>query len=334
VTLPAHIRPMLAVAWPRPFSDPGWLFEPKWDGIRALLAWDRDAVTICGRRGGDITSRYPELAGLRLAGSGIADGEIAVFGAGGVPSFERLQRRIHLADAAAAARLAADIPVAFIAFDLLDLDGPLLELGVEQRRARLERLALEPPMVVGAAVAGNGDALWSAVVERDIEGMVAKRMGSPYRPGIRSADWRKIPHLRSLRAVVGGFTPGERGRGPTFGALVLGLWDGERLRWIGNVGTGFADAELVAIRSALDEMHRPDPPFHDPAAISAGTAWVEPSLVARVGFREWTAAGRIRHPRFQGFTGDSVGEITWDAEGPESQFPSSPGPRRPIQPDA
>jgi bifunctional non-homologous end joining protein LigD len=145
--------------------------------------------------------------------------------------------------------------------------------------------------------------------------MVAKRSGSPYRPGIRSADWRKVAHLHTVRAVVGGYTAGERGRAGTFGALVLGLWDGARLRWIGNVGTGFSDRDLIAIREALGEMQSAVSPFHPDRELPTVVP-VEPVLVAAVGYRNWTNAGRIRHPRFRGFTDDDPAAATWEAERP------------------
>jgi bifunctional non-homologous end joining protein LigD len=309
---------MLAVPWPGPFSDPAWIFEPKWDGIRALVGWEGSSVVVRNRRGVDVTDRYPELSALGASGRGVLDGELVVLGPGGVPSFERLQRRIHLSGPRAVAQAAGEAPVTFVAFDLLHHGEPLVELGVEDRRARLEDLDLAPPAVVGSAVAEAGDALWAAVTERALEGMVAKRLGSPYRSGVRSSEWRKIPHIRTLRAVVGGFTPGERGRHETFGALLLGLWEGDRLRWIGNVGTGFSDAELAAVREALDAMRRSDPPFHEPRSLPSGALWVEPELVALVGYREWTAAGRIRQPRFRGFGDELSADITWEAEGPSA----------------
>ena len=136
-----------------------------------------------------------------------------------------------------------------------------------------------------------------------------------YQPGLRSPDWRKIANLSFAKAVVGGFTPGEGGRRGTFGALVLGQWDGDRLRFVGSVGTGFSDRDLGAIREALDASAITDTPFHDDPGLP-GATWVEPALVASIGYRDWTSAGRLRHPRFRGFTGDPVEGITLSAEGP------------------
>jgi bifunctional non-homologous end joining protein LigD len=159
--------------------------------------------------------------------------------------------------------------------------------------------------------------MWGFVQERGMEGLVAKRLGSRYRPGQRSADWRKVPSLVSTRAVVAGYTPGSGGRSATFGGLLLGLWDGDRLRFIGSVGTGFDDAALRAIRAALDELRTERSPFSLDASLPAEAVWVEPRLVAVVQFREWTEAGRLRAPVFKGFSDESVASITWEEEGPD-----------------
>jgi bifunctional non-homologous end joining protein LigD len=313
VSLPGY-RPMLATPWPEPFRHDDWSFETKWDGIRALVSWD-GAVGITGRRGNDVTERYPELAGLRGERPFVVDGEIIALGDDGLPSFERLQQRMGLSDARAARRATAEVPVTLVVFDVLYDGSDATAEPYRDRRTRLEALHLPPPAVVGDATAGDGFALWDAVVERGLEGIVAKQLDSPYRSGIRSADWRKIAHIRAMRAVVGGFTAGEGGRARSFGSLLLGLWDRDHLGWIGSVGTGFSDRDLTAIRSALDEMVRPACPFAPDPDLPAAT-WVEPLLVASIGFREWTSAGRIRHPRFRGFTDDPAATATWESEGP------------------
>jgi bifunctional non-homologous end joining protein LigD len=301
---------MLATPWREPFSDDAWLFEPKWDGYRVVVASDGDSITVRSRRGNDLTSRYPELVppvrGLRA----VIDAEVVVL-EDGVPSFERLQQRNRWSETAAASH-----PVSCIAFDLLHLDdAPLLAESIESRQAALSGLGLADPFAVADPVVGSGLDLWEVVRARDLEGMVAKRLGSRYRPGVRSEDWRKIHNVNTVRAVVGGFTTGEGGRTGTFGSLVVGLWDGERLRWVGAVGTGFSDSDLRAIRTALDAQVRSDSPFHDEAEMPPGATWVEPSLVAAIGYRNWTTAGRLRHPRFKGFTDDPAAELTWEAEG-------------------
>ncbi len=308
MSLPRY-EPMLATQWPRPFTAPGWWFEPKWDGIRGILSWDGPRITIHTRTGAEVAARYPELRPPRSLPHGILDGEVVVL-EGERASFERLQQRSALSPAGL-----RDHPVTFVAFDLLHDDiGSLVERPIEERRAALDAIGLAAPFLV-PVVQADGDDLWARVTELDLEGMVAKQAGSPYRPGVRSADWRKVAHLHTVRAVVAGFTPGEGGRSHTFGALVLGLWSGDRLRWIGNVGTGFSDREVTAVRAALDEMTRSEPALHADAELSKMTA-VEPVLVAAVEYRNWTTAGRIRHPRFKGFTDDDPAQVTWEREGP------------------
>lgn len=300
---------MLATAWPMSFADSGWHFEPKWDGIRGILGWDGYAATLHTRTDAEVSSRYPELVVPGSTPPCVLDGEVVVL-TDGRASFERLQQRSSLTPAGG-----RDHPVSFVVFDLLHL-GPrsLVEAPIEERRRLLGELELAEPFITVAPV-DDGAALWDVVMSRDLEGMVAKRAASPYRPGVRSADWRKVAHLHTVKAVVGGYTRGEGGRSSSFGALVLGLWDGPRLRWIGNVGTGFDDGQLAAIRGALDEMRRGDTPFRADGEMPPMTP-VEPVLVAAVDYRNWTNAGRIRHPRFKGFTDDDAETLTWELEGP------------------
>ncbi len=308
MTLPRY-EPMLATAWPVPFSEPGWHFEPKWDGIRGILGWNGSTVTLHTRTGHEVARRYPELAPHSTVPTCVLDGEVVVF-TDGRASFERLQQRSALTPIGL-----RDHPVSFVAFDLLHLgERSLVDAPIEERRVALDTLGLSEPFVTVQPI-DDGDALWDVVVERDLEGMVAKRAGSPYRPGWRSTDWRKVSHLHTVKALVGGFTTGDGNRTGTFGALVLGLRDGDRLRWIGSVGSGFSDQDLTAIRVALDEMRSSDSPFHPHPEMPAMIP-VEPALIAAVAYRNWTNAGRIRQPRFKGFVGDSPEGITWEAEGP------------------
>jgi len=315
VTLP-RFKPMLAVPWASPFSDPDWTFETKWDGMRAIVSWG-GALSIRTRTGADATPRYPELMGLAFSESVVLDCEIVALDEAGVPSFERLQKRMHLSGVDRVARAAVETPVTLVAFDLLYRGHSVVDAPLEERRALLADLQAGPPMTMSESIDGDGLALWEAITARDIEGVVAKRLGSRYRPGTRSPDWRKIANVRDMRALVVGFTPGEGGRAGGFGALVLALDDGEAVRWVGNVGTGFTDAQVASIRSALDLMVSDRPRFHETDGLPEAT-WVEPMLVASIGYRDWTAAGRLRHPRFRGFTDDLSDAITWEAEGPGS----------------
>ena len=311
MTLPWY-EPMLATPWPVPFSDPGWRFEPKWDGVRVILTWDGSRVSMRSRRGTDVTARYPELDAFTHDRPCVVDGEVIALDEQGRPSFQRIQQRMNLTgqmDVAAARRRD---PVSMVVFDLLHLgEQSLLARPLEERHHSLAGIELPPPFQRSDPVIdGDGEALWEAVVGQDLEGMVAKRLGSPYRPGARSQDWRKIHNVNEIELVVGGYTAGERRRSAAFGALLVGRWDGPLLRWAGSVGTGFSDAALRAIRSTLDEIRRDEPPFHDAGEIPGDPAWVEPRLVAKVGYRDWTEAGRLRHPRFLGFSDRAPEDVT------------------------
>jgi bifunctional non-homologous end joining protein LigD len=311
-----RFEPMLASPWPAPFSDPGWLFEVKWDGVRVILNWTGNSLILQSRSGRDVTATYPEMSTLARPAACVLDGEMVAFDSTGRPSFSALQKRLGIAGGMKAIEAARLAPISYVVFDLLFDGEDVTRRPIEERLERLRALDLPGPVVASEVIEEHGEALFSAVVERELEGIVAKRHGSPYRPGVRSPDWRKIPHVRVVRAVVGGFTVGEGGRAGTFGSLALGLWEGTRLRWIGSVGTGFADSALLAIRSALDEMTVAESPFWPDPELSIGLTWVAPHLVARVEFKEWTEAGRLRAPSFKGFIAEEPEQVTWESEGP------------------
>jgi len=306
-------EPMLAVSWDEPFSDPQWMFEPKLDGIRAIAQIDGDEIVIRSRTSRIITEAYPELAVL-VGRRCVLDGEIVAYDESGRPSFERIQSRIHLRGQRAA-EASTTIPIGYAVFDALELDGrPLIGEPLEERTAVLATLDLPDRVLRVDQIPEHGEALFDAVAAAGMEGIVAKRRGSLYRPGTRSSEWRKIPHVRRVRAVVGGFTPGEGGRSGQFGALLVGMWDGGHLRWAGRVGTGFDAKTLRAIRAALEQMRRPHSPFHPDAGLPRDAVWVEPQLVAEIAFKEWTATGRLRAPSFKGFSDRPVDEVTWATE--------------------
>lgn len=302
---------MLATPWPEWFADEAWQWELKWDGIRAIVTID-DGISIRSRRGNDVTARYPEIGAGHVERPVVLDGEIVAFD-GERPSFERLQSRMNLSSPGLIEASMARTPVTYVVFDLLYDGGEIVDLPWDERRARLEGMALPDRMVV-ADVFADPEPLWSFVLARGIEGIVGKRVDSPYRPGVRSPDWRKVAAFATVRAVVTGFTPGEGGRSGTFGSLLLALWDGDRLRPIGTVGSGFDDRSLRAIRGALDEMVVAELPIE--GEIPRDAVLVRPALVAAVQYREWTSAGRLRAPSFKGFTDDPSEAITWEAEGP------------------
>ncbi len=301
---------MLASPWQRPFVDDEWVFELKWDGIRCLLSVEAEGVRLHSRRGNDMTSRYPEIASAAFPGGLVLDGEIVALDDRGNPSFELLQGRMNLG------RGSRSVPVSLVVFDVLHAGEPLIGLPLEERLAHLDDLDLPAPCFAGERFEAGGAKVWEFVTERRLEGMVAKRRGSRYFPGMRSPDWRKISNFQQVRAVVGGFTAGTGGRNSTFGALLLGLWTDGGLRWIGSVGSGFDDDALRAIRSALDEMAIPASPFIGDPELPTAATWVAPQLVAVVRFKQWTAAGRLRAPSFKGFSDHPTRSATWNTEGP------------------
>lgn len=302
---------MLASSAEQPFSGEGWWFEPKWDGYRCLARWDGERLDVRSRSGKDLGHWFGDLP-APCATPVVLDGEVVALDADGLPSFQALQRSTGMAPG----RRDGEGDLTVFVFDVLAVDDvDLLSVPLAGRLSRLADLDLRPPWFRSVGLEADGEAMWRSVVDRGIEGMVAKRLDSPYLPGQRSSHWRKIVNRRTAKAIVVGFTAGEGGRSATFGSLVLAVHHAGGLRWVGQVGTGFDDGALVAIRAALDEMTVPDPPFPVPRE-ALGATWVEPRLVAHVEFREWTDDGRLRHPSFKGFGAESPESVTWESEGP------------------
>ncbi|MEO3782214.1 non-homologous end-joining DNA ligase [Actinocorallia sp. B10E7] len=306
------IEPMLAVSGGLPDDPENWALELKWDGVRALAEVAFGEVRVYARRGVLITSTYPELSALAdlLAGHrAVLDGEVVAF-ADGKPSFERLQRRMHVPHPPP--RLVRSVPVRYVVFDLLKLDGmSLLDLPYVQRRALLEDLELaagpiEVPPYLPAADREQVEELLAYTAQEELEGLIAKRLDSRYRPGRRVADWQKIKNFRSQEVVVVGWRPGQGRREGTLGSLLLGVHVRGRLRYAGHVGTGFDDAMLDDLTARLGPLERPDWPCEGdpPWEVARDAHWVEPVLVGEVAFTEWTADGRVRHPSWRGLRSD------------------------------
>jgi bifunctional non-homologous end joining protein LigD len=313
--MPEHVRPMLARLARLPREETGWAFEVKWDGVRAIVYWLPGRMRVESRNGNEITGRYPELRALGAAlGSreAVLDGEIVAFDERGRPSFERLQRRMHVTSESAIRRLARDSPVVYMIFDLLYLDGRVtMDLPYEERRALLGELGLEGPAWQTPAhrPEGEGAALLRATAELGLEGVVAKRARSPYRPGERSGDWLKVKHSARQELVIGGWLPGKGARAGTIGALLMGYHeeagrDG-RLRYAGRVGTGFDERELARLGEELARRSRPTSPFSRTGpGPPRGARFAEPELVAEVELREWTREGLMRAPAYKGLRPD------------------------------
>lgn len=305
--LPDLVRPMLATAGDLPSDDPAWRYEFKWDGVRALAYAEGGRLRLLSRGDRDVTACYPEIRKLGEAlGSrqAVLDGEVVALDQSGRPSFEALQPRMNVDDPAKVRRLAARIPVTYMVFDLLHLDGAsTLSLPYRERRHLLEGLGLAGDhWVVPPSHEGPGADVLDAARAAGLEGVVAKRAESPYRPGQRSREWVKVKLLRTQEVVVGGWSPGQGARAERIGALLVGVPADGGLAYAGKVGTGFSEGTLAELRSLLAPLRRAAPPFSTPvpAADAAGASWVEPSVVGEVRFSEWTRAGKLRQPSWRG----------------------------------
>jgi DNA ligase D-like protein (predicted ligase) len=284
-----------------PFDSDEYLFEIKWDGIRALAFFGGGLGRLQGRKLTDSSERYPEiLSGLRaLEGEGILDGEIVVLDEGGRPDFQRvLVRELTRREAQAKSRAH---PVVYIAFDLLHHDGEsLLHLPLVERRRRLSALLSKAPypIVESSFVIGRGKALFEEAKERGLEGIFAKRLESRYQPGERSGDWLKLKVRREVDAVLVGLVR-ERG-GRRVKSLVLGCPREGKLVWIGNAGSGIDQTTLKDLETVLDGL-RAKPPPGFVAEAPGEIDWLAPRLVVRVEYTGLTKEKRLRHPVFVGF---------------------------------
>ena len=310
--LPESMTPMLATPGPLPKDDVHWAYEFKWDGVRALAIVDGGRVQLIARSGHDITTAYPELRALgeQLGSTQVLlDGEIVAMREGR-PSFAALQNRMHVANAAQARRLAEQLPVTYLIFDVLHLEGrSTLGLPYAQRRELLESLELDGPRwQTTPSFPAEGALVLQAATEQRLEGVVAKRATSRYHPGRRSPDWVKVTTEHTVEVVIGGWRPGNGRRAGLVGSLLLGVPadEGDGLRYVGQVGTGFTEEMLRTTTAMLADRPRKTSPFVTPvpADRARGARWVEPELVGEVVFREWTPDGRMRLPSWRGLRPD------------------------------
>jgi bifunctional non-homologous end joining protein LigD len=310
--LPASVAPMLALPGSPPTGRLAeWAVEMKWDGVRALAFISGGQLRLVSRTGKDITATYPDLAGLGGAVTGaqaLLDGEIVAF-TDGRPDFEALQPRMHVSSADAAFRLAATIPVTYLAFDVLQVDGVALTARPYfERRKTLNTIIsngprwLAPPNFPGPDL----DAVRAASVANGLEGVVAKRLDSVYEPGTRPGSWLKVKNQLQQEVVVAGWKPGKGNRAGLVGSLLVGVHSAASLVYAGHVGTGFSDPVLRMLTRRLEALRRPDSPFDGPvpAEYARPAVWVEPRLVIEVTFDRWTRAGRMRAPAYRGLRDD------------------------------
>lgn len=305
---------MLATSGTMPADDSGWAFEIKWDGVRVLAYLGDGSIRMESRNLKDITIRYPELHGLvdHVPAGTILDGEVVAFGADGTPSFQRLQSRMHIGNPRQIEELRKTVPVQFVVFDVPVLAGvELFDVPWEGRREQLMQLDLpsaDSCWQVPEAHVGDGPAMQAAARSAGLEGLVAKKLGSPYRPGLRSKSWLKLKNQRRQEVVIGGWLPGEGTRGGRIGALLVGVHEpGVGLRYSGRVGTGFNAATLDLLQGLLGPRSTATSPFVDKVP-NKEARFVTPDLVCDVEFTEWTEAGTLRHPSYKGLRDDKTPE--------------------------
>jgi bifunctional non-homologous end joining protein LigD len=287
----SRYQPMLAGTAPAPFSGSEWLFEIKWDGVRAL-ATVAGTVSLRSRNEIELTGRFPELAELNtLAPRTVLDGEIVVM-SGGKPDMQALLSRLQGKTPGSVAA-----PVTYIVFDILERDGKdLTGLPLSERREQLMAAVREGPhVVISEPVDGNGEDYYRAAVAQGLEGVMAKRKDSRYEPGVRSGTWLKIKALKTCDCVVAGYTPGQGGRGPAFGALLLGLYGNGSLIPVGKVGTGFSDQLLTDLMEKFAPLQTVVPQL---PGVRGKVVWLEPVLVCEVVYMEMTKDRKLRMPRF------------------------------------
>jgi bifunctional non-homologous end joining protein LigD len=304
VEQPASVEPMAATLTEHRFSDPGWIFEPKLDGVRCLAFRAGRNVRLQSRTNKPMNHHYPELEealeGQRTCDL-ILDGEIVAF-EGNRTSFARLQRRMQIADRERARR--SGVAVFLYLFDVLYADGyDLTGLPLRHRKAVLRAsLTFDDPLRLTPHRNAEGESAYRAACAKGWEGVIAKRADSTYQHR-RSRDWLKFKCINEQEFVIGGYTD-PKGSRRAFGALLIGYYDDGRLRFAGKVGTGFDDRMLETLGARLGSIERDASPFGAARIPRTGVHWVEPALVGQVGFTEWTRDGQLGHPRFLGLRED------------------------------
>jgi bifunctional non-homologous end joining protein LigD len=326
---------MLATSGPVP-GGPGWAFEVKFDGVRAIGYAGRDGLRLYSRNDRDISRSYPEVAGLELGKGVIVDGELVALDGQGRPDFGLLQHRMHVT--APTPDLMGQVPVQYVVFDLLHRkERSLLELPYNRRRELLDRLDLERP---GLRVPANftdvtGDVVLAGIAQQGLEGVVAKRLVSTYQPGRRSRAWIKTPIRHTTEVIIAGWSP-STGNADVLGSLLLAAYDPDgELVYVGDVGTGFTDGTRRRLVELLRPLRRDDPPFVGAFVRARGWVgrpanrgpvhWVAPRLVGEIEYRSFTHEGSFRHPSWRGIRPDRDPR---EVQPPTSRPHTTPSPRR------
>jgi bifunctional non-homologous end joining protein LigD len=287
-----------------PFDSKGHYFEPKWDGLRCIAYIHDGKADLQNRNLRLVTNSYPELRNITNnvdSKAAVIDGEIVVLRKNGLPDFESLSNRFGVEDAIRVRILASKFPSTYIAFDLLHLDGKdIVNQPLSSRRVKLGKIVRDGPhILLSQFVPEKGKSFFRKAVQLGLEGIIAKKIDSRYQIGIRSDDWLKIKKVRALDCVIAGYTRGDGSRSSTFGALVLAAYDRrKRLIHLGNVGTGFTDANLKRIMNILKPFKTGDRTISGEVWAPSPITWVRPRLVAEVGYTTLTRDEKLRFPRF------------------------------------
>jgi bifunctional non-homologous end joining protein LigD len=310
--LPPLFAPMLPTLVSEPFDSAEHLFEIKWDGVRILAFCNDHGTRLFSRSGREVNRQYPEFSDLhrRLkVANAVLDGEIVALDSDSRPSFERLQQRINLSRDSDVARGVSRIPLDLVLFDLPFRDGVWLAGNplVERMEQLGTTVSFEDRILKSEPIPEHGKALFEAARARGLEGVVGKRAASHYVPGKRTRDWLKVKTTREIDCVIGGFSAGQNARAGTFGALLVGVYDGGALRYIGSVGTGYTLRTLGTLKAVLDSLATTASPFSEPIPIRQ-VIWVRPALVCEVEFRELTHGLRLRAPAFKRLRDDKLPE--------------------------
>ncbi len=312
---PAVVEPMRALSSDHPPKGDSWSFELKWDGMRVVAFVESGVIRLQGRSLKDVTDQYPELRSLgeSLADHDVVlDGEVVALDEEGRPSFRRLQQRMNVGPREAARRISRTVPVTYMVFDVLYADGRMTTgLPYAERRSLLQSLDVNGALwQTPSAHVGDGPALLASTRDTGLEGLVAKRVDSPYESGRRSRSWLKIKNFRRQEFLIGGWLPGEGRRSQSIGALLVGYYSDGGLRYAGRVGSGFSDADLETLKSRLAPLEQAENVFEEPPVVPADVrrqaTFTAPTLMAEVSFSEWTGEGGgvLRQPSYKGLRDD------------------------------
>jgi DNA ligase D-like protein (predicted ligase) len=289
----------------KPFDSEDFFFEPKWDGLRAILFLQEGRIELQNRNLRDATGSYPELQKIldRIrAKAAIIDGEVVVLREDGVPDFGRLQARFGVDDPKRVDILGRTTPVTYVAFDLLHLDGQdIITRPLVERKKRLKSIVREGPyLLYGDHIEAEGTHFFKEATSRGFEGVIGKESQSQYVPGLRTDYWIKTKKIDTTDCVVVGFSEGEGARAPTFGSLILGAYDDAgRLKHVGNVGGGFSNTTLYDVKGKLSRIEKRTATVEGSVDSPTPVTWVKPKLVVEVAYMALTNDGRLRFPRFK-----------------------------------